>query len=125
MPALGAEQITALLALHEAAALARLGDVVEGVSLCRLDAGTSSSAKHWEGRAAALAQVRRDLRAAARSGARGPWRDVVIRRLDEWREQESELGPSAAPAWLAYTVGGIAALSELLVAAPVEAEVGR
>lgn len=124
-PALKAEPIAALVARHEASALARLTDTVEGVSLCRLDGSTSSSAKHWEGRAAALAQVRRDLRVGARAGGDGPWRDLVTRRLDQWREQESGLAPPAAPAWLAYTAGGVAALSELLVASPVDGEVER
>ncbi len=125
MPALEAESITSVVARHEAAALAQLSDAVEGVSLCRLDAGTSGSAKHWEGRAAALAQVRRDLRAAARTGEHEAWQDVVARRLHEWRTQEHDLTPSAAPAWLAYTAGGIAALSDLLVGSPAHSEVTR
>ena len=115
--ALSGDPISVLVLRHEEAAVAGLTATVEGVALCRLDASTAEPAKHWEGRAAALAQVRRDLRRRPRAAESVTGEDVVVRRLDEWRQQASDLSTSAVPAWTAYCAGGVAALSELLAAA--------
>lgn len=85
-----------------------------GGALCRID-GTGGSAKSFEGRTAALLEVRRLLR-------RDPDADLAP-VLDRWRADlgtHTRRGSSAA--WLEYVAGGVAELEHLLEAAPREGD---
>ena len=93
------ERVTAL----EQDALAQLDRLLAGTAMCRVD-GTHRGAKHWEGRAAALAQVRRSLRRAQDPGG------VPAAVLAEWSAQTAT---TRGPAWQEYTAGGLEALTEL------------
>lgn len=106
-----------LVERQERDALARLTDATSGGALCRLDGSGVGEAKYWEGRAAALAQVRRELRRGA-----DPRRETVDRRLAAWRAETAALSAGASPAWSAYLAGGVDALAALLEdARPAEA----
>jgi hypothetical protein len=77
-----------------------------GAALCRID-GTGGSAKHLEGRMAALLEVRRVLRRDPQADP-GPL-------LDRWRaNREAHLARGASPAWRDYDDGGVAELEWLL-----------
>ena len=69
-------------------------------------AASRRPAKHWEGRAAALAEVRRALRKAPPDEQS----EVVARSHARWAGQLSGLGGEA---WQHYTRGGLSALEEL------------
>lgn len=99
-------ELATAAATLEAQALARLEATLGGVAMCRVDEAAARPAKHWEGRAAALAQVRRALRRAAP----GSEADVLRRLRAEWAAQLDALG---GPAWTTYTTGGLQALEEL------------
>jgi hypothetical protein len=90
----------------EADALAQLDSVLGGRAMCRVDGGSRRPAKHWEGRAAALAEVRRSLRRASPA----EHSEVLARTLARWTGQLSGLGGEA---WQHYTRGGLSALEEL------------
>lgn len=90
----------------EADALAQLDAVLGGRAMCRVDGGSRLPAKHWEGRAAALAEVRRALRKAPPAEQS----EVVARSHARWAGQLS--GPGGE-AWQHYTRGGLSALEEL------------
>ncbi len=93
--------------LLEAEAISRLDAVLSGRALCRVDGASLRPAKHWEGRAAALAQVRRDLRRSAPPDRE----DELLERVrTAWTHQAAA---TAGDAWLTYTRGGLEALEEL------------
>ncbi len=98
--------LAATVATLEAEALARLEATLGGVAMCRVGEATARPAKHWEGRAAALAQARRALRRAAPGSEPDALRQVHA----EWAAQLDALG---GPAWTAYTTAGLRALEEL------------
>lgn len=99
-------ELAATVAALEAQALARLEAALGGVSMCHVDEAAARPAKHWEGRAAALAQARRALRRAAP----GSEPDVVRRLRAQWTAQLDALGGAA---WTTYTTAGLQALEEL------------
>jgi hypothetical protein len=89
--------------------LAELGesltDAAGGRALCRLD-GSMTTAKELEGRAAALLEVRRGLRADPAIDLRSI--------LARWQaDREARLHNGAAPAWHAYLTGGVAELEAI------------
>ncbi len=91
----------------------RLGEVAEslttatgGAALCRLD-GAGGTAKHLEGRTAALMAARRLLRKDPDADLSG--------LLDQWRaDQATHRRRGSSAAWLAYLEGGCAELEHLL-----------
>ena len=91
----------------------RLGEVTEsltaatgGAALCRID-GAGGTAKHLEGRTAALMAARRLLR-------KDPGADLTG-LLDQWRvDQATHRQRGSSAAWLAYLEGGCAELDHLL-----------
>ncbi len=97
---------------HERDAVARLTDAASGVALCRLDGTRAGDAKYWEGRCAALAEVRRELRRGGPEAQSAP-----ERRLVSWREEAARRATGSA-AWSSYLEGGVAGLSALLEQAP-------
>lgn len=99
-------ELATAVATLEAEALAQLEATLGGVAMCRVGEAAARPAKHWEGRAAALAQVRRALRRAAP----GSEPDVLDRVRAEWTAQLDALG---GPAWTTYTTAGLRALEEL------------
>jgi hypothetical protein len=99
-------ELAATVATLEAEALAQLEATLGGVAMCRVGEAAARPAKHWEGRAAALAQVRRALRRAEPGGEA----DVLRRAHAEWTAQLEALG---GPAWTTYTAAGLQALEEL------------
>lgn len=99
-------ELAATVATLEAEALAQLDATLGGVAMCRVGESAARPAKHWEGRAAALAQVRRALRRATP----GTEADVLRRTHEEWTAQLDALG---GPAWTTYTTAGLRALEEL------------
>lgn len=98
--------LASTVAALEAEALAQLDATLGGVAMCRVGEASARPAKHWEGRAAALAQVRRALRRAT------PGNDAQVLRQarEEWTSQLEALG---GPAWTTYTEAGLQALEEL------------
>lgn len=98
--------LTSLLEMVVRAEREALGDLASALgqgTSCRPRPGTSASAKALEGRAAALADVRRAL---VRAADPAPVQTVRQR----WRVQA---GLGRGPAWQAYLQGGLAALEEL------------
>ncbi len=98
--------LAATVATLEVEALAQLEATLGGVAMCRVGESAARPAKHWEGRAAALAQVRRALRRAEP----GSEADVLHQVHAEWTAQLDALG---GPAWTTYTTAGLQALEEL------------
>ncbi|WP_372594233.1 hypothetical protein [Actinotalea sp.] len=92
----------------------QLTAALSGAPLCRVDGTGTRSAKHWEGRSAAMAEVRRDLTRAARAEAGTDEQAIIRRRLAEWQERAATSTLMSGPAWTAYLQGGISALTELV-----------
>ena len=87
-----------------------------GAALCRID-GTGGSAKSFEGRTAALLEVRRLLR-------RDPEADLTP-VLARWRaDLASHTSRGSSAAWLEYVAGGVAELEHLLGTTPAEPREG-
>ncbi len=103
---LDADTLAERVARLEADALAQLEAVLGGRAMCRVDGASRRPAKHWEGRAAALAEVRRALRKASPDEPA----EVIARSQARWTGQLSGLGGEA---WQHYTRGGLSALEEL------------
>ncbi|MBU4213346.1 MAG: hypothetical protein L6367_05715 [Cellulomonas sp.] len=86
----------------ERTALAELTDLLSGAAVCRVPADRAVRAKHLEGRAAALADLRRALAEPDAQPA------AVIDQVDaRWSR-----GPGG-PLWDAYRTGGRQVLAEL------------
>jgi hypothetical protein len=88
---------------------ASLNEATGGAALCRID-GTGGSAKSFEGRMAALLEVRRSLRKDPDAGV-----TAASALVERWRsdlQQRSARGASAA--WQEYLAGGVTELEHLL-----------
>lgn len=91
---------------------AALNEATGGAALCRID-GTGGSAKHLEGRMAALLEVRRILRRDPDAG--------LAAVLDPWRStRAAHLARGASAAWLDYDEGGVAEIEWLLRHLPAQ-----
>lgn len=87
---------------REGTALTELTDLLDGVAVCRVPADRAVRVKRLEGRAAALADLRRAL------AVPGAQLTEVLAEIDaRWAA-----GPGG-PLWEAYRAGGRAALAEL------------
>lgn len=108
------EKLADTVARLEHEALERMTAVLEGAAACRLDGPRTQPVKHWEGRAAALAEVRRGL-------ARGEEPPALLSRIGtRWSEQAAARNGET---WRAYSTGGLEALAVL--GAPVGARVSQ
>ncbi|MGB7981489.1 MAG: hypothetical protein WCF36_11935 [Candidatus Nanopelagicales bacterium] len=88
-----------------------------GLALCRIE-GAGGTAKHLEGRTAALMAARRLLR-------KDPDADLTGLR-DQWRaDQATHRHRGSSAAWLAYLEGGCAELDHLLAGAPTRTAQNR
>ena len=110
------EALTASILARESEALDRLAASTGGQSLCSLSGGGPVPAtKYFEGRAAALAEVRRALRRLRDlpndDGADSRRALEVIRA--RWAAQTTAPGRTG-PAWAGYLAGGLEALDELV-----------
>jgi hypothetical protein len=90
------------VAHRESAALAELTDLLSGVAVCRVPADRALRAKRLEGRAAALADLRRALTVPG-----APLATALGEVGARWAT-----GPGG-PLWEAYRAGGRQALGEL------------
>ena len=112
----GRDMLLELILAREGLALAGLGAVVGGQSLCELsrDATPLPTAKYHEGTAAALAEARRALCSVAerpRSADRD--RSVLHSIRAHWLAQSSSPGRTG-PHWDSYLAGGLDALDQLV-----------
>ncbi|HMO11447.1 MAG TPA: hypothetical protein PKB06_08105 [Actinotalea sp.] len=89
----------------EREALAELDSSLNGAALCRVAGDALRPAKHWEGRSAALAEVRRSLRRST-----SPPSEVVS---EVRRHRLERFGELSGPAWRAYTAAGLEVLVQL------------
>lgn len=87
-------------------AISLLDETLAGAALCRVDGGLARPAKYWEGRSAALAQVRRALRRAEA----GTEAELLATLRATWRRQ---LETQRGEAWQTYNSAGLEALAEL------------
>lgn len=88
----------------EREALERMTALLDGAAACRFAGPRTRSVKHWEGRAAALAEARRGL-------AQGWTADDLLPRLVErWTTQHRA---ARGETWTAYCEGGLGVLAEL------------
>lgn len=92
----------------EREALESMADLLGGTAACRVDGPRTRPVKHWEGRAAALAEVRRALSHGE------PERGLLPRLTVRWSAQLTATGGDA---WHAYSAGGLEVLGELGAAA--------
>ncbi|MDO8107872.1 hypothetical protein Q6348_11765 [Isoptericola sp. b441] len=97
-------RLATVVAEREAEVRTRLADAVGDGPMCRVDGARARPAKHWEGRAAALAQLRRALR---RGG--DPGQELADLRA-QWTSQRAI---DRGEAWRVYTDAGLDALTEL------------
>lgn len=105
--------LPAAVALLEAQALEQLTAVLSGGAMCRIDGATARQAKYWEGRSAALAELRRALRKAP-----APDHPALLARAREtWAGQATTM---RGERWADYTAGGRAALADLTADVPTE-----
>lgn len=99
-----------------AAAEVALDAATGGTPVCRVDADRLRPVKQQEGRAAALAEVRRALRRmeASPDGEPACAAEVGLIRAtaDEWAAR-AELATARGPGWLAYLRGGADELDTL------------
>lgn len=99
-----------------AAAEAALDAATGGTPVCRVGADRLRPVKHQEGRAAALAEVRRALRRLEASPDGEPACDAEVALVrttaDEWAAK-AELATARGPGWLAYLRGGADELDTL------------
>jgi len=112
----GRDVLLQLIRAREGLALAGLGEVAGGQSLCELSRGGTPlpGAKYHEGAAAALAEARRALCSVAeRPGTADADRSVLQSIQAHWRAQSSSPG-RAGPHWESYLAGGLDALDQLV-----------
>ena len=101
---------------RELAALANLGAATGNRSLCALARSGASvpSAKYHEGAAAALAEVRRAVRAIGDdSHAARQARAAMLAIGARWQARLDTMG-GAGPDWAGYLTGGLDALDQLI-----------
>ena len=121
------EALSALIRARESEALDRLAASTGGQSLCTLSKGGPVPAtKYYEGKAAALAEVRRAVRRLP--GLPNDLNDVggIREVIDVIRARwtaETRVPGRTGPSWAGYLAGGLDALNELV--AGQEAKVAR
>jgi hypothetical protein len=108
------EALSASISARESEALDRLAASTGGQSLCTLSRGGPVPAtKYYEGRAAALAEVRRAIRRLPDlPNDDGAGQLLVGDIRARWNAEASAPG-RAGPSWAGYLAGGLDALSEL------------